>query len=181
MTLVAQLFSKLHIPEDPDACWIWQGSHIRKGYGNFGRFENGVKKGYRVHREMYKLFYGPIPDDMQVCHNCPGRDNPACANPKHLWLGTSKENTNDAADKGRMWWQKPNRPKKIMSEYNRQRIREETQGSKHYKAKLSEDKVRAIRIEYAKGGITQQKLADKYGVCFQLISLVVRRKIWTHV
>ena len=40
----------------------------------------------------------PIPEGMVVCHSC---DNPECFNPKHLWIGTQRENIHDAISKKR--------------------------------------------------------------------------------
>jgi len=39
---------------------------------------------------------------MDICHNCPGGDNPKCCNPDHLFIGTSADNAKDAALKERM-------------------------------------------------------------------------------
>lgn len=76
-------------------CWIWALSLSPSGYGNF-QWEG---KRRRAHRVAYFLSYGKIPDGLFVCHKC---DKPACVNPQHLFLATSKENTHDMISKGRL-------------------------------------------------------------------------------
>lgn len=52
-------------------------------------------------RAAWIMFRGPITDDdLLVCHDCPGGDNPSCVNPDHLFLGTQKQNMEDASKKG---------------------------------------------------------------------------------
>jgi hypothetical protein len=47
-------------------------------------------------------------------------------------------------------------------------------GASHYRAKLSDEQVEAIRVEYAVGGISQAKLGEKYGVGQAAIFKIVR-------
>ena len=75
---------------DPNECWLWKGSKTPEGYGVFGRAY--------THRIAYERAYGPIPDGMEVCHTC---DTPSCVSPKHLFAGTSRDNTWDSLRKRR--------------------------------------------------------------------------------
>lgn len=50
-------------------------------------------------RKVYKLRHGPVPDSLKVCHTC---DIPRCIEDSHHWLGTQKQNVQDASRKGRM-------------------------------------------------------------------------------
>lgn len=82
----------------PDACHLWTACDDGYGYGAFnvgGRIE-------KAHRIAWCLAGNEItPEKPCVLHNCPGGDNPACCNPRHLWVGTRTENQRDMATKGR--------------------------------------------------------------------------------
>jgi hypothetical protein len=82
-----------------DDCWPWRGTVGANGYGNI-RVD-----GHRVsaHRMAYEVLVGEVPDGILVLHHC---DNPACCNPRHLFLGTAKDNTQDMIAKGRAHWQR---------------------------------------------------------------------------
>ncbi len=55
----------------------------------------------KAHRFAYELTRGPVPEGLHVLHDCPGGDNPACCNERHLWLGTNDDNVADKVAKGR--------------------------------------------------------------------------------
>lgn len=76
-------------------CWLWQGYvHEHTGYGEASyRCQN-----MRIHRAMWIVARGPIPERLHVCHSCDTRN---CVNPDHLWLGTNKQNHDDCKAKGR--------------------------------------------------------------------------------
>lgn len=48
-------------------------------------------------------------------------------------------------------------------------------------AKITERDVRAIRDWYAKGGISQRALGERYGLDQSSVSLIVSRRNWAHV
>ena len=76
-----------------NGCWLWQGASV-KGRGQI--YVNG--KNMLATRFAYQQFKGEIPDGMYVCHTC---DDPSCVNPNHLWLGTARDNWQDARRKRR--------------------------------------------------------------------------------
>lgn len=76
----------------PTPCRLWQGALI--GTGGYGVRPNGE----RVHRWVWRMAYGPIPDGMQVLHHC---DQPLCYRLDHLYLGTPADNMRDKVQRGR--------------------------------------------------------------------------------
>lgn len=113
-------------------------------------------KKFRAHRAAWILYRGAIPNGMLVLHRC---DNPPCVNPKHLYLGTPKQNMVDKMRRGRF---------------------KTGVGTKQPGAKLHDDEITQIRSKY-KEGITQRALSREYGVSQSVISTVINKKAWRHV
>lgn len=61
--------------------------------------DKGKKYFGRAHRIAWEMKNGIIPIGLELCHKC---DNKACCNTDHMFLGTHKDNINDAIQKGRM-------------------------------------------------------------------------------
>lgn len=55
----------------------------------------------RAHRAVWEFHNGPIPEGMDVCHNCPGGDNSRCIENTHLLCATHAWNMADRDRKGR--------------------------------------------------------------------------------
>lgn len=83
----------------PNGCWLWTGGHFPKGYGVI----QVDGKARSVHRVVWELDHGPIPDGLVIDHLCHNSD-PDCLggdtclhrgriNPDHLGLCTPGDNT----------------------------------------------------------------------------------------
>jgi len=66
-------------------CWLWTRACNAAGYGAVGR----DKKVLLVHRVVYELLVGPIPEGLHLDHLCRVR---SCCNPQHLEPVTNREN-----------------------------------------------------------------------------------------
>ena len=76
-------------------CWECKEKPTKAGYARVWIYP----KTYYAHRVAWELYHKQrIPSGMLVCHKC---DNPSCCNPKHLFLGTCKDNSEDCVNKGR--------------------------------------------------------------------------------
>lgn len=123
-------------------CWLWVG-HLS---GRDGR-------GYlRIHgkneiasRVAYKLFIGSIPNNLFVLHKC---DNPACCNPKHLFLGTQSDNMRDAFSKNRKTVRGESNPRVIITPSIVKEIRERypTEGGASLAREFGLDRTQPYRI-----------------------------------
>ena len=132
------------------SCFEWQGGTNAKGYGRYWIGE----RGYSVHRLVWEVINGPIPEGMCVLHHC---DHPGCVNPRHLWLGTAGENNTNRAAKNRG-----------------------LNGGKNHRARLTEDEVRSLRRDHA-AGATGGELSRKYGVHRAHALRIGRGLEWRHV
>lgn len=84
-SILQRLAEWVDCPTEPGACWIWRGSKNKRGYGSINH--GGVRR--LVHRVVYELAHGPIPDGHVIDHLC---RKPSCVNPAHLEAVTQKEN-----------------------------------------------------------------------------------------
>lgn len=133
-------------------CSVWTAATDHGGYGVIA-VRNGTTD--RAHRVAYRLEHGSIPTGFDVCHAC---DNPGCVRVSHLFLGTPKDNSRDAATKGRM-----------------------ARGERNGNTKLTEDDVREIRRLYATGSETHQSIGERFGMRRPSISLILNGKRWGHI
>ena len=136
-------------------CLEWQRGKANYGYGSL-RDENG--KSVKAHRYAWVLVNGPIPEGMEVLHSC---DNTPCCNPKHLFLGTQKENMEDMTRKGR-------RKSKIPPQ----------KGEGNNNSVLTKENVIEIKRLLKSGFFTHQKISDTFHVSRPTISLINTGKTW---
>ena len=80
-----------------DECWLWLASATSSGYGCFAYEKNNIQSAHKMSWAMAKNKNKMSDPSMHVMHTC---DVKRCVNPKHLELGTPKQNQNDAIKRG---------------------------------------------------------------------------------
>ena len=137
--------------EIKNGCWEWCGCITKLGYGH----TSYRSKTLPAHRISYMVFHGDIPPGINVCHKCHNR---RCINPDHLILGTQSENMKSCFLESR----------------------KSHKGENHPGAKLEEKDIHDI-FYLSKSGMTQTKIAERYGVYQGTISAILKRRLWSHI
>lgn len=139
------------------SCWEWTGQLSKsKGYAMI--WDRKLGRTTVASRVSYQLFNGEIPDGLLVCHTC---DNRSCVNPKHLWLGTYQNNTDDMIAKGRV-------ATGLQQVGNRI---------------LSLEDVYSIRAEHKAGvvGFGYKAIAKRRGISAGAVRAILTKKTWWYV
>lgn len=111
---------------------------------------------------VLQYFVGPKPTPQHhAAHRDGNKENNHLSN---LYWATPKQNAADKVCHGTIHIPNPSHP-----------------GERNGRAKLTEADIRKIRTVYATGNVTQQTLANQFGVTNVQISLIVRRKQWRNV
>lgn len=146
------------IKRGPDECWGWNGSTDGHGYGQL-RIDG---RAFKAHRFSYELHNGPIPDGLDCLHKC---DNPPCANPRHLFLGTHRDNMNDMTAKGR----RSNPPK------------QDFKGDKSPRSAFTNEQVRAMREQFATLDMSMNEFARLHGTTNETMRRIIKRITYQEV
>lgn len=169
-----RFWSKVEIG-DPAECWDWRAGVNKGGYGVFEVGTSQRHQSASAHRVAWEVTAEePVPPGLFVCHRC---DNPRCCNPRHLFLGTPRENTRDMIAKGRRV--APSTANRARGDRHPSKLRPGylPTGEAHPAAKLTEADVVEIRRSSALG----TELAARFGVSNVSISRIRRRLTWRHV
>jgi len=154
MTKEERFWSNVEV-KDSASCWEWKKRKDNNGYGRTNLFYYDSYRKTGAHQIALILSGKHIPDGKLVRHLC---NNPSCCNPKHLDIGTAKDNALDCVKSGRTMI-----------------------GSKNPSSKLTEQDVKEIKEQLAIGKKLGAILGKKYGVSKTIISDIKNNKIWRHI
>jgi len=137
--------------KETDCCILWPNGTDTGGYP---AIRIGATK-HSGHRLVYEWCNGEIPAGLSVLHSC---DNPKCVNPRHLSVGTQKENLKQMLTRGR-------------ADCLRRR------GDLHPLAELTWEAVREIRAST----LNRKELAIKFGISVTHVGAIQRNEKWKEV
>lgn len=148
-TVFSRFWSKVDKSSGENSCWNWTAGKV----DGYGRIYAGGRL-WLAHRLSYFFAHSKCPDSLCVLHSC---DNPACVNPKHLSLGTKKDNAVDRDIKGRA---------------------ADHSGENHGRHKVSQDDVAAIRHLHATEGLTYREIGRRFNISRQAVGHIIRGETW---
>lgn len=143
--LVEYLWERSHeeespYPDDlPTPCRLWDKATDGDGYGVSGKLARSNSR--LTHRAAYELFYGAIPEGLQVLHRC---DRTNCIEPTHLYAGTDADNMQDKVRRGRWVGKDPRIPEEVREQI---RVAEDTYGVITSRFGVSYASVSRIKLE----------------------------------
>ncbi len=131
-------------------------------YNGYDRVYHNGKSVY-AHRLAYLKRHGSIPKGKLVLHKCNVRN---CINPKHLYAGTYKDNSNDCFKSGNHNFQ----TKKYLA-----------RGVRHGMSKMCDETVKEARRLYDDEVDSVAGIGRRFNVTTPPMRSIVKRKTWRHV
>lgn len=165
-------------------CHVWTGGKNEHGYGlfNVGDLPGVSRKCQKSHRVAFLIEHGRWPEN--ALHRC---DNPACVKtrpdelgPAHVIEGTQGENVRDMVAKGRHGMRDPSHAARGSAHGSRLHPERILRGERSPAALMTVEQVREIRALHTSGE-TLAAIGRRYGVTYQCISHIVKRRNWSHV
>lgn len=147
------------IVDEATGCREWQGSRNKDGYGQLS--SDLIYNTFRIkgtHRLMYHLItaHEYAGRHEQILHAC---DNPCCLEPRHLSLGSARDNLLDCLAKGRRY---------------------SARGENINTAKINAEQARMIKALLAQN-IQGRKIAALFGISDKIVSRIKTNKAWCHI
>jgi hypothetical protein len=152
-----KFWNKVKKSEDPDGCWLWQGSVNPGGYGLIYAYDPETGKNGKpilAHRYSFWLHNGYITEGYVVMHSCDVR---RCVREIHISEGTTADNNRDKEEKGRGG-----------------QLRYEA----HNLALLTWTQIRELRARYATGSYSSVQLGNIYNVDNTTAHKIARNELW---
>ena len=200
-------FFENYAPEPTTGCWLWMRHCARTGYGQV-RFHGRMWNAHRVAWTLTRgpipdglcvchkcdtpacinpdhLFLGTYTDNMRDAvkkdRMARGDRNGQRIHPERTARGdrSGARLHPESRPRGERHWTRHHPERIARGDRSGARTHPETrQGERNGRAKLSREIVAAIRQAYAQDGVSQQQLADRFGVEQTTVSRVVRGESW---